>query len=81
VGGRGSFFPVTDYAAILRTTDGGVTWTAQSSGTINFLFGVSFTDANTGTAVGGFGTILHTTTGGEPPPPRQKGRAARPKTG
>ena len=30
----------------------------------NWLFGVSFVDANTGTAVGGLGTILHTTDGG-----------------
>ena len=32
---------------ILRTTDGGVNWIAQSSGTTNHLYGVSFTDANT----------------------------------
>jgi photosystem II stability/assembly factor-like uncharacterized protein len=45
---------------ILRTTDGGATWTAQESCTTNLLYGVSFTDANTGTAVGQFGTILRT---------------------
>jgi photosystem II stability/assembly factor-like uncharacterized protein len=50
---------------ILRTTDGGVTWTRQSTGTNNFLYGVSFVDSNTGWAVGSGGTILHTTTGGE----------------
>jgi photosystem II stability/assembly factor-like uncharacterized protein len=49
---------------ILRTTDGGALWTSQSSGTTNSLYGVSFTDANTGTAVGDLGTILHTTNGG-----------------
>jgi hypothetical protein len=37
---------------------------SQSSGTSNHLYGVSFTDANTGTAVGGSGTILRTTNGG-----------------
>ncbi len=37
---------------ILRTTNGGTTWTSQTSGTTNHLYGVSFTDANTGTAVG-----------------------------
>jgi len=40
----------------------------QSSGTENTLFGISFTDANTGTAVGGtFGQseIFRTTDGGE----------------
>ena len=49
---------------ILRTTNGGTTWTSQTSGTTNYLYGVSFTDANTGTAVGDYGTILRTTNGG-----------------
>ncbi len=49
---------------ILRTTNGGTTWTSQTSGTTNHLYGVSFTDANTGTAVGVDGTILRTTNGG-----------------
>lgn len=39
-------------------------WTEQTSGTIQSLYGVSFTDANTGTAVGYLGTILRTTDGG-----------------
>jgi hypothetical protein len=52
------------WGTILRTTNGGSSWTRQSSGTINDLLGVSFTDANTGTAVGVGGTILRTKTGG-----------------
>jgi len=48
----------------LRTTDGGTTWTEQSSGTTTWLFGVSFTDSKNGTAVGWRGTILRTTNGG-----------------
>ena len=52
------------FGTILRTTDGGSTWTAQDSGTTNRLLGVSFTDASTGTAVGSGGTILRTTDGG-----------------
>jgi photosystem II stability/assembly factor-like uncharacterized protein len=48
---------------ILRTTDGGATWTLQVAGG-QALFGVSFTDARTGTAVGDSGTILRTTDGG-----------------
>ena len=48
---------------ILRTSDGGVTWTAQSSGTPNTLYGVFFVDADTGTVVGN-GTILRTDDGG-----------------
>ncbi|TLY26421.1 MAG: hypothetical protein E6K64_01485 [Nitrospirae bacterium] len=50
----------------LRTTDGGATWIPQASGTYKGLLGVSFTDSNTGTAVGWSGTILRTRTGGEP---------------
>jgi len=50
---------------ILRTTNGGATWTAQSSGTTQDLQNVFFTDANTGTVVGSGGTILRTTNGGE----------------
>src|SRR5215831_19484521 len=48
---------------ILHTTDGGATWTPQSSGTTFWLHGVSFLDTNTGWAVGDGGTILHTTDG------------------
>lgn len=43
---------VGDHGTVLHTTNGGATWTSQSSGTANDLRGVSFTDANTGTAVG-----------------------------
>ena len=50
--------------AILRTTDGGTTWTPQTSGTASLLLGVSFTDSDNGTAVGVTGIILRTTNGG-----------------
>ena len=50
---------------IVRSTDGGETWTRQASGTANWLRAVSFVDSLNGTAVGDNGTILHTTTGGE----------------
>src|SRR5258707_9438478 len=43
---------VGDYGTILRTTDGGATWTLQTSGTTGGLSAVSFVQANTGTAVG-----------------------------
>ena len=39
-------------------------WVNQSSGTVNDLLKVCMTDANTGTAVGEFGTILRTTNAG-----------------
>jgi hypothetical protein len=52
---------------ILRTTDGGTTWTSQSnpfSGTTYDFWDVFFSDANTGLVVGNGGIILRTTTGG-----------------
>jgi len=59
---------VGDYGIILKTTDGGAQWTAQTSGTNERLYSVYSTDANTGYAVGGFdyghGTILKTIDGG-----------------
>jgi len=59
---------VGDYGTIVRTTDGGNSWTVQASGTTQDLWAVSFTDANNGTAVGGTiggSTILRTTDGGD----------------
>ena len=49
---------VGDLGTILRTTDGGATWTLQSSGTTKRFFGLSFVDANNGTVVGEGGAIL-----------------------
>src|ERR1039458_10628948 len=49
---------------ILKTSDRGITWILQSSGTTEDLFGIAFTDINNGTAVGSNGTILRTTNGG-----------------
>ncbi len=49
---------------ILRTTDGGATWTTESSGTEIGLSSVCFVDQNTGWAVGSTGTILKYTSGG-----------------
>ena len=42
---------VGGYGTILKTTDGGTTWTTQSSGTTKYLAGVSFIDENIGTVV------------------------------
>ena len=52
------------YGTILRTTDGGITWTPQTSGISTYLLSVCFTDINNGTAVGQGGTIIRTTDGG-----------------
>lgn len=55
----------TGTGLILHTTDGGITWHTQESGTTNSLSSIHFVDRDTGWAVGLYGTILHTTTGGE----------------
>src|SRR2546426_10283472 len=55
---------VGEYGTIVRTTDGGNSWTIQASGTTENLWAVSFKDSNKGTAVGEGGTILGTTDGG-----------------
>ncbi len=73
---QGLDFPTTDIGfavgwagRILNTTDSGVTWSDQTSGTSVNLNGVSFGgNALTGIAVGDGGTILRTTNGGGPSP-------------
>ena len=59
----GAFFPaVTGF--IIKTVNGGSTWTQNNTGTIPFLSGLDMADANTGFAAGDAGTILATTNGG-----------------
>lgn len=55
VGARGS---------IAHTTDGGATWSWQSSGVTSDLHAVRFADANRGFAVGDGGTTITTSDGG-----------------
>jgi photosystem II stability/assembly factor-like uncharacterized protein len=50
---------VGEKGLIIQTTDGGSTWKVHSTGTTEHLFGISLI-ANTGTAVGTHGTIIHT---------------------
>ena len=64
---------VGSFGVILRSADGGATWTLQSSGTDKVFLGVSFTDANTGTAVGEDSTILRTLDGGATWTPQDSG--------
>jgi photosystem II stability/assembly factor-like uncharacterized protein len=52
---------------ILKTTNAGVSWQSQISGTSSALRDVYFLDFDNGYAVGEGGLILETTTGGEPP--------------
>jgi photosystem II stability/assembly factor-like uncharacterized protein len=49
---------------ILKTTNGGAQWTLFSSGTVQTLRSVFFTNINTGWVVGNGGTILKTQNGG-----------------
>ena len=49
---------------ILKTTDGGATWTSQPGAETNYLYSVWFTDDLTGYAAGSNGLLLKTTTGG-----------------
>ena len=58
---------------ILRSTDGGDTWSPQISGTLNDLFAVSFVDAMTGAVVGAQGTVLYTIDGGSTWTPQVSG--------
>ena len=53
------------YGTILHTSDGGTTWSPQSSGTTFTLSGICFVDTKNGWAVGNKGTIVHTGDGGE----------------
>jgi hypothetical protein len=51
--------------AIMRTTDGGASWSPTApSGTQDSLLGVAFINPTSGVAVGDRGTILLTSTGG-----------------
>src|SRR5260370_14166749 len=59
--GASTVVAVGDGGIILRSSAGGATWTLQSSGTTDPLSGVSFFDANTGTAVGSVRSIVRTT--------------------
>ncbi|MHC4422872.1 MAG: WD40/YVTN/BNR-like repeat-containing protein, partial [Planctomycetota bacterium] len=60
----------TGYAAgavgtILKTTDGGETWVAQTSGSVTGLKAMCFVNASVGFVVGTVGEILRTDDGGE----------------
>jgi hypothetical protein len=54
-----------DYGYILKTTDGGVSWNSQNSGTNQDITSIFFVDNQTGWVVGESGTIIKTTNGGE----------------
>jgi len=53
------------HGTVLKTTNGGVEWFAQSSGISYSLWAVSFIDENNGLAVGENGTVIKTINGGD----------------
>jgi photosystem II stability/assembly factor-like uncharacterized protein len=71
---QNSGWVVGDQGVILRTSNGGLTWTRKISNIEPFdiigvklpvtLFSVQFVNQNTGWAVGEYGTIIHTSNGG-----------------
>lgn len=64
VPGTNTGYVVGNGGTIMKTTDGGKTWTSQNSGTTLNLNGIYFLDALTGAAVGNGGKVLRTTDGG-----------------
>jgi photosystem II stability/assembly factor-like uncharacterized protein len=57
-------FAVGTFGAIIKSTDRGIIWLAQSSGLSVPLYDVCFVNKRFGTAVGSTGVILATTNGG-----------------
>jgi len=53
---------------VLKTTNAGDNWVFQSIPTTSWLGDIMFINSNTGWAVGNYGTIIKTTTGGNPIP-------------
>ena len=53
---------------ILQTTNGGDNWFFQTIPTTSWLGDIMFVNSNTGWSVGNYGTIIKTTTGGNPIP-------------
>jgi photosystem II stability/assembly factor-like uncharacterized protein len=49
---------------IIKTTNGGITWTILPTGTLRDIYSLFFFDANLGYAVGDTGLILKTNDGG-----------------
>ena len=62
---RNTGWIVGEFGIILKTADGGRTWTAQRAGEdLPQLYAIVFTDPATGWAVGQVGSLIHTTDGG-----------------
>jgi hypothetical protein len=55
---------IGELGVIRTTTNGGVNWYSQVSNSGNWLHKINYVDTLNGWAVGDYGTIIHTTTGG-----------------
>ena len=53
-----------DRNIVLRSTNGGATWSSQSPGPLDHLFDIYAVNQSTGWIVGNQGTLLHSTNGG-----------------
>jgi len=53
------------FGAIFKTTDGGETWEAQQTPTLDYLYGVDFASPTHGVVVGKSGVVLTTDDGGK----------------
>jgi photosystem II stability/assembly factor-like uncharacterized protein len=62
--GTSTGYAVADGGRILKTTNAGLTWTLQNSGTVRNLNGVHFTSKDTGYAVGDSGVVIATKNAG-----------------
>src|SRR4029077_18382245 len=66
--GGDSFGPV-----LVRSTNGGATWTENDTLPAGVLYGMTFVNSTTGWAVGYFGTIIKTTDAGVTCTPKASG--------
>jgi len=62
--GTNTGFAAANGGRIIKTTDGGITWNLQNSGTVRNLYGICFNGIDSGYAVGDSGVVLGTNDGG-----------------
>ena len=62
--GRSRIYAIGDSGGVLRTTDGGDTWTSLNAPTTADLYGIAFFDSLSGFVVGDSGVVLQTVDGG-----------------
>jgi len=64
-GGPALVFAVRLDGAVFRSENGGMTWRRTDFTAPRALYGVSFSSSSTGLAIGAYGQVLRTTTGGQ----------------